>query len=136
VRGASAVQELLEELPDADMRVLVVWEPVLWSDLAPPLSAVLSQIPDLRAIQSWDPHRTLSEEIVRAVSGRETELPCVGSISADTIVWDVVAIFPPGVRWDARPPAPAYCGYPVLYEIDQLRTQLASMAGHVPPVGR
>lgn len=135
MRGASAVQELLEEMPDADLQVLVVWEPVLWSDLAPPLTAVLSQMPDARVIQYWDPHRTLSEDIVRAVRGGETELPCVDSVAADTIVWDVVATFPPGARWDAHPPAPTFCGYPVVYEIDQLRTHLAAATGHVPPVG-
>jgi hypothetical protein len=111
-------------MPAADVRVLAVWEPVLWSDLAPPLSVVLSQIQDTRVSQYWDPHRALSEAIVRADKAGQVEFPCGEAIPADAPVWDFVAIYPPGVRWDASPPAPVYCGYPVLNEMDQVRSHL------------
>ena len=114
VRGVSALNDLLAEFPDAPLRVYVVWQPVLKTDLGPPLSSVLGLIPDPRAAQFWDPGRF----------GFDEPLP------ADFVVWDVVAVFDGTAVWDDRSfPAPAYHGGPLAEVIGDTRLALARVLG-------
>src|SRR4030095_9902258 len=62
-RGASAGEDILRSTTQP-LRVLVVWQPVLKSDLAPPTTGTLSRISDARAIQYWDHDRALSTYLV------------------------------------------------------------------------
>ena len=118
MRGASAFDELLSTLPDARLRVQVVWEPVLRTDVAPPLTGVLGRIRDRRVVQYWDPERFVSADLVRAVNedpkryGREEALP------QDFIAWDLVAVFEKDARWDRNVPPPAYYDGPVVHAIE------------------
>ena len=93
----------MDARPDLRVRVFVVWEPVIVTDIAPPTTATLARIHDRRAAQYWDRDLALSTEIVRW-----------GRLEAGTIVWDTVALFPPGVRWEREFPVPAYHGFPVV----------------------
>ena len=68
MRGASALDELLDEFPEARVRVQVVWEPVLKTDIAAPLTRVLGLLDDERVVQYWDPDRVISTELVRSVN--------------------------------------------------------------------
>lgn len=121
VRGASALEDVLGAMPDAAVRVFVVWEPVLATDLGPPAAAVAARVPDPRVSQHWDPERVLSDAILR------TGPPGTGLARPDhpdpssRVVWDTVAVFRPGVRWDASFPAPDYQGRPVVAVADELR---------------
>ena len=90
--------------------MFVVWEPVLASDWAPPNAAAQARIGDLRVRQFWDRPLRLSDAIRAADDPKvlgEKRLK-------GPIVWDYVAVFPPGVRWDDRYPVPEYAGAPVL----------------------
>ena len=60
LRGASAVQRLIGHDPAAKVRVLVVWEPVIFTDIAPPTNFALSRISDARAAQFWDAGHAMS----------------------------------------------------------------------------
>lgn len=55
VRGASALQRILDEVTEPQLWVFIVWEPVLRSDVVGPTSLVLGRVRDLRARQFWDP---------------------------------------------------------------------------------
>ena len=121
MQGASALQELLDELQSLSIQVLVVWEPVLWTDLNPPTSWVLGRTSDMRAVQFWDEDRLLSEFIVKAAKDDPTLLKPGDTLPSDRIVWDFVAIFPPGARW-GNLPRPAYYGGPVVETIDDVRS--------------
>ena len=101
--------------------MLVVWEPVLRTDLAPPTSHVLAHIPDPRARQFWDAGRLLSDSMVKAARERGDPVPENG------IVWDLVAIYPPGVLWEDAPPPPDFTDGPVLDVIDAARRRLAAV---------
>lgn len=124
MRGASALERVLHELPGASIRVFVVWEPVLLLDTAPPTTAGLALVGDRRASQYWDERRLLSTAILDA---RRAEPGDLG------IVWDWVAVFDPGVRWpgvrraDAFP-APRWQGRPVVDVVDELRATLRKIA--------
>jgi len=53
LQGASATGQLLREINSRDLRVFVIWEPVLATDFAAPSTAALARIPDARAAQYW-----------------------------------------------------------------------------------
>ena len=66
VRGASAVQSLLDRIDRPDLRVFVVWEPVIVTDIGPPLTRVLALVRDRRAVQFWDPTHAVSRSMKAA----------------------------------------------------------------------
>ncbi|MDX2153355.1 MAG: hypothetical protein SFV54_21605 [Bryobacteraceae bacterium] len=114
----------MNSVPQRDVRVFVVWEPVLDSDTGPPDAKAQARVRDGRAEHFWDGKLRLSE------SARQTMLkdpaPVVGKESLVTgeIVWDFVGVFPPGVRWSGAFPAPSFKGAPVVDVIPALRTAI------------
>ena len=129
MRGASALDLLLAEFPDAKLRVQVVWEPVLKSDVVGPLTRVLGQIKDRRVQQYWDPGRIISAEIVRSVNDAPARYGFDEALPPDFIAWDLVAVFPGDARWEADLPTPAYYGGPVVHEIEAARAAIARSTG-------
>jgi hypothetical protein len=93
------------------VRVFVVWEPVLPSDLGPPSTATLGRIPDRRAAQFWDNVRVVSHSM--------------GEHNRRTLVWDYVAVYPSGATWQDRPPEPIYQGRPVVRVQEATRAAVA-----------
>ena len=114
------------------LSVLVVWEPVILTDVAPPTSGTLALIHDVRARQYWDGGRALSKEIVRAILANPGRYSAPQDIEEDTVVWDSVALFKQGVRWENEPPVPAYYGSPVVDSIAELRGALSKLSGPAP----
>ena len=114
MRGASALDELLGRFPDAGIRVQVVWEPVLKTDLAAPLTGVLSRIDDRRVVQYWDPERIVSADMVRAINADPPRYRVEQALPKDFIAWDVVAVFGRSETWDRDLPVPVYYGGPVV----------------------
>jgi len=84
---------------DANVRVFVVWEPVLATDMAAPSTATLRRVSDSRASQYWDKGRVLSH--------------LMGEHDRASVVWDYIAVFPPGSVWNDVPPKPTYAAHPV-----------------------
>jgi hypothetical protein len=126
VRGASALQGVFEKRPNKKLKVLVVWLPVLKSDVAPPTKGVLARLHDSRATQFWDEGRLTSKTIRSTVEKNprwvkpEDQDLCWGQ----GIVWDFVAVFPEGARWDEQIPPPDFYGYPVVHSIEGLAKRL------------
>lgn len=104
LQGASAIQKLLDEQRDGKIRVFVIWEPVLPTDLAAPSTMTLKRIWDTRAAQYWDKQHLVST-----------------SIGEEGVVWDYVAVYPKGKLWDKSPPEPVYSKAPVIHGIDGAR---------------
>jgi hypothetical protein len=132
VRGASALDRLLAEFPDEHVRVQVVWEPVLKSDVAAPLTRVLGLLKDRRVKQYWDPDRVISTDLVRSVNddparyGREEALP------PDFIAWDIVAVFAKSAQWERDLPTPVHYDGPVVHAIDETRKVIAEQLATTP----
>jgi hypothetical protein len=112
---------LLAESPEAPLSVLVVWEPVLKSDIAPPLTRVLGLLQDRRVKQYWDPGRVVSADFVRSVNEAPARYGFDGALPPDFVAWDLVAVFAPAARWDPDLPVPSYSGGPVVGSIDAAR---------------
>lgn len=103
---------MLRDVHDPNVRVFVVWEPVLVTDWHAPGAGAVGRVPDARVRQFWDPRHALSQAIRR---GR--------------VVWDFVAIYPAGVRWGDKFPAAQFAGAPVVRVIDDFRRHLSATRG-------
>jgi len=114
---------VLRDVRDPNLRVFVVWEPVLLTDWHAPGGGAVALIPDARAQQFWDPKHLLSAEIRRAAQSNETGVLGEHRLRA-AVVWDFVALYPPGVRWSDAFPAAQFAGAPVVRVIDDFRRQL------------
>jgi hypothetical protein len=93
-----------------DVRVFVVWEPVLPTDLSAPSTAALARIPDLRAAQYWDRRRALSH--------------LLGEHDRPSLVWDYIAVYAPGAIWQDEPPKPVYSSHPVRKVIGNAKDEI------------
>ena len=113
MRGASALEALLETQSDPRLRVFVIWEPVLASDLSAPSTVALRRIRDSRVRQYWDRNRVLSRAL--------------GEHDRPSVVWDYIAVYKPEQIWTAAPPQPEFTGRPVVRFIDGTRKVLEIM---------
>ena len=78
-----------------------MWEPILPTDQAPPLSFVLRRMADARVQQYRDPQHALSEQMKKdARPPQPTQDCCV----RDGHLWDLAAVYPPGATWTDRLP--------------------------------
>ena len=118
LQGASAIEKILKEEHDPKIRVFVVWEPVLPTDLGAPSTVTLSRVSDLRASQYWDKGHLISRSL--------------GERDRRSVIWDYVAVYPPGALWDKAPPQPLYSHAPVVRSVegtkDALRQALQRLA--------
>jgi hypothetical protein len=113
LQGASALEKLLDEQHDPRIRVFVIWEPVLPTDLASPSTRTLARLSDLRASQYWD-----KEHLVSRLLGEQDQ---------SSVVWDYVALYQPGKLWEQTPPAPAYSSAPVVRAIGETREAIQKL---------
>lgn len=93
-----------------DIRVFVVWEPVLPTDWLAPSTTTLGRVADVRARQYWDRGRLLSK--------------AMGETGRRSIVWDRVLVYDRGVTWSNTPPAAAVSAGPVVDAADQFAAGL------------
>jgi hypothetical protein len=113
VRGASALESLLETETDPHLLVFVVWEPVLATDLGAPSTITLRRIHDPRVKQYWDRNRVLSH--------------AMGEHDRPSVVWDFIALYRPEQIWTDAPPQPEFRGRPVVRFIEGTRKALEAI---------
>jgi hypothetical protein len=106
---------LLREINSQDVRVFVIWEPVLATDFVAPSTAALARIPDARVAQYWDRKRTLSH--------------LLGERNRSTVVWDYIAVYAPGTLWQDAPPKPIYSDNPVRDVISGAKESIQRLLG-------
>jgi hypothetical protein len=118
LQGASAIEEVLKEIPGKPVRAFVVWEPVLPTDWGEPSTAALNRLPDARAAQYWDKDRLVSKSL--------------GEHDSNRIVWDHIAVYAPGATWDQKPAV--FADGPVVKVLEPARKAIAtalSMESHL-----
>ena len=121
------MSELLQSFRDAPVRVLVVWEPVVWTDAFRPKAGTLTRtITDARAAHYWDPGKSLSEHILESPWTRKYAVRG----GPEGVVWDWIACYPPGVRWESDFPEPAVQDFPIIDGIDRVRAWLDKTLPH------
>jgi hypothetical protein len=104
--------------------VLVVWEPILFTDWTPPSASALGRIPDLRARQFWDPRHLIALAVSRTAN-RQPALPGPSCCIDHGFHWDEALLYPPGPHWNDAP-APAVWDGPVYKIIPRLEEALGA----------
>ena len=124
MRGASALGTLLAGHPNAEVRVIVIWLPVVLSDFGPPSKSVRKPLRDPRVFEFWDPEKWASPRMMeRAVQmvragGEEPEF------DTDDTAWDMIALYPAGVVWEDPFPTPTWWEFPVVENLAPVETRL------------
>jgi hypothetical protein len=92
---------------------------MLPTDWGAPTSPVLARVSDTRALQFWDKDHLVAKELRQQLS--PTQICC----QRNGIIWDVAALYPRGMRWDAS--KPAYFGGAVLDVAPELWKQITTL---------
>jgi hypothetical protein len=112
----------LQENPDRKLRVLVVWEPILTTDWAPPSGGTLARISDVRAEQFWDRDHVVASSLAPIAQ----HLPSArqpGCCIQRGFYWDDAILFPAGSLWSASLPVSFWDG-PVVNALHALQNLL------------
>jgi cytochrome c oxidase subunit II len=93
--GASAVADLLRKNHDPNLRVFVIWEPVLATDWGRPGRSITANVADPRATHYWDPQHRLSS--LYGGRGNVTNLASKTEIAfkMGAVIWDAALVYPP-----------------------------------------
>jgi hypothetical protein len=127
--GSRALADALATIP-GPLTLFAVWEPISADD-PPPTARLLGNLGgDARVHQLWDPTHLMSDEM------RASEVAHPGSPrqartrtgNADAgIMYDTVALFGPGPRWEATLPAPDYLEVGLAAIVVDVREQLVAL---------
>ncbi len=97
LRGAGDVGDILKKHPEAKLKVLVLWSPVLGGDTKSAAVQVSSYLDDKRVVQFWDLWKF-------GMTRYKTDL----GYPADQEAWDVFIAYGADARWGASPPQPVF----------------------------
>jgi hypothetical protein len=126
VRGASALGSLLAANPKANVRVMVIWLPVIASDVGPPTDEVRAPLQDPRVIEFWDPNRWASPRMMNRAARRMRDRGEEPAFGPEAIAWDLIALYPAGVTWEEPFPAPSWWSGPVVDGLGPVQDQLSA----------
>lgn len=80
----------MREIPDQDLVVYVLWEPILAADDEAAARRAVGLVDDPRAVHYWAPDLTVARAF-KPVLGIE-----------EGVAWDVYLVYPPGARWEGE----------------------------------
>jgi len=127
--GSAALQAMLEKLP-TPVSVFAVWEPIATVD-APPTSHMLGNLKAPHVHQLWDPAHVISDEMRAAELAHPSSPPQARTRTdslPDGIMYDTMAVFAPGARWEATLPGADYLEVGLESKLDELRQQLETLS--------
>ena len=108
MRGASAVERILDQHPKANVRVLAIWEPILPTDWGQPTRFALGRLSDPRIRQFWDKDHAMAKRMAQDAGKPQ---PTPNCCERSGFLWDLAAVYLPGGRWDGKlPPAVVFDG--------------------------
>lgn len=87
---------MLEGIADDDLRVFVVWEPILRPDNERAARRATTMLDDPRVTHFW----TMTRDVGTSF---ETPIGLKGEPA-----WDVYLLYPRGTRWEEAPPPPDF----------------------------
>jgi hypothetical protein len=103
VHGVAVVEDVLARVRAQELRVYVLWQPVLPSDDRAAAGRAAAELRrathgDPRIVQYWDEHAELGWAL-----GELLELPSDAGGRRHGLGWDVYLVYRPGARWGTRP---------------------------------
>jgi hypothetical protein len=120
----------LRDLPTGNVRVFVVWEPVLVTDVEPPSNRELQRVSDTRAQQFWDKGAAVSRAVSPPIVAPGQDVKRQRYRTSGDRLWDTIAVYPAGAAWEDKPPVPIYTGGPVVNVASDLRKTLRDAIDH------
>jgi len=124
LRGASAAEQILKRDSDPNLRVLVVWEPILPTDWRAPSWSTLRRIPDARAKQFWEPNHLVAQELNRIAKEKPGQLQ-PRCCTSKGFFWDEAIVYTPRAKWESGP-SPRFMSGPVVEITAGLQSALAA----------
>lgn len=87
---------VLEQMPDEELRMYVVWGPMQHKETEEDARAATANVPDPRATHFWTDDHVLAQAFQKplGIEGQPA--------------WDTYMVYGPEARWEEEPPAPAY----------------------------
>jgi len=116
---------MLADHRDRNLRVLVVWEPILATDWRPPTSGTLARLSDPRVRQFWDRNHLVSAALT-ALAAHNPPQPKPDCCIDRGFYWDSAILFPPGTHWNG-PASSAFWNGPVVKAAPNLEKTLAAV---------
>ena len=110
------MQKLLKQHPAAEARISAVWEPVRFADWQRPTTAALARLSDPRVTQYWDHDHVLANMLAN-----ENQPNCC---EAKNILFDLIAVYPPGVTWSGRLPRAEIFDGPIFRIVPKIQAAL------------
>jgi hypothetical protein len=123
LRGASAVESILERHDSAPVTVFAIWQPILPTDRVGPYRWALGLLPDRRVRQYWDPGHTVA---TRMAADARAPQPTHECCTQNDIIWDLVAVYPRGATWTDRLPAAVVFNGPVVDVASAIESAIAA----------
>ena len=94
---------------------------MLPTDLSAPTTGTLARLSDKRVRQFYDAEHLFAKRLRLDAQAPQPEPDCC---TRKGILWDLMAIYPPGLRWNERIPAATVFNGPVVDVIDALEKAL------------
>jgi len=95
---------------------------MLPTDLSAPTTGTLARLSDKRVRQFYDRDHLFAKRLKLDAQAPQLEPDCC---TRSGILWDLMAIYPPGATWNERIPAATFFNGPVVDVIDALEKALA-----------
>lgn len=95
------------------------------TDWRRPTTGVLARISYPRAMQFWDPHHLVSQELLRSFA--QNGISFEGHRSGGHL-WDFAALYAPAPAFNNALPAPAFFGGPVVDITPELENRLENLS--------
>ena len=116
------MERILKRTQSEPVRVFVVWEPMLPTDWYRPTRPTLKRVSDARAAQFCDKGHLIAAQLKRQLQQFHGNDPRCCEDRGH--LWDMAAVYPPGVKWGER--APAFDDGPVYRIAPTLEQRMAS----------
>jgi len=85
---------------------------------------VVGKLTDYRVKQIWDPNHLVAKQLAKDARDPQPKPECC---TRNGILWDLVAVYPPGVLWtDTIPPAMLFDG-PVVHQEAQIEAAVRNL---------
>ena len=101
----------------------MVWEPMLPTDWYRPTRPTLKRVSDSRAVQFWDKSHLIAAHVKQQLQQFHGNSP--GCCENGGHLWDMAAVYPPGVKWGEA--APAFDDGPVYRIVSTLEQKISGI---------
>jgi hypothetical protein len=93
---------VLKQNQRPDLRVFVVWEPVISTDWGSPSPSLPGLVSDTRARHYWDHGRKLSARLGGVAKIETLAIESKLSFRMKDVIWDAALVYPSGANLDSR----------------------------------